>query len=121
MNLIDVTWSAVLGIDSDAFMVRRECSLMPPWAEIPSNATDVAAKAFRDWASDQTRVMGRTNWDEWYGDDGIYGDAVVIIHEPQNIAGKYEVCCERVIKATARKLTDKEAEHVDMMLAQEKL
>lgn len=118
MERTSVVWSAVLGTDSDAFMVRREETLLPEWAAVSSNAAEAAAEVLRLWIAKQDRACSITRWADWYGDDEE-GSAVVIVHEPESIRGRFGVRCERVIQASARPLSKGEYEKLDKMIAAE--
>ncbi len=112
MATVDVIWSAVLGIDSDAVMVRRECTLLPPWAGIASNARDVAAEVLTTWCDLE-------EWEDWFGMDSGEASAIVIIHEPEAVSGRYRVDLELKVAGRAHELSKEDSAQLDMMLAAE--
>lgn len=112
MAKVSVIWSAVLHPDSDGIMARREETLMPLWADMASNANEVAADVLRHWCD-------LDRWDEWFGLDAGDGECAVIIHAPASIRGRYRVNLELVTKARAEPLTAKESKRLDFMLENE--
>lgn len=116
---ISIIWSAVLSVDSDHVFARREETIVRRREVFAGNAETIAAEVIRDWLEDGDNG-GFSNWDETFGSDEITADGiVVVIHEPDQIAGRFAVDCERVLKARARRLDEKESAALDAMLAQE--
>ncbi len=116
---MSVIWSAVLSVDSDHVFARREETTVRRRDVFANNAETIAAEVIRDWLEDGD-AGGFDNWNEIFGSDEITADGiVVVIHEPGEIAGRYSVDCERVLKARARRLDEKESAALDAMLARE--
>jgi len=117
---LSVIWSAVLAVDSDHVFARREQTIVHRREVFAGNAAAIAAEVLRDWIEDSGPTYGVSNWDEEFGPDETSVDgAVVIIHEPKEIAGSYSVDCERVLTARARRLDEKELAALKSILARE--
>lgn len=103
-----ITWSAVIE-DCTAPCVERRTSTIHAIATPPG---DVAAATVMQWWLEDTpshRGFGVTNWEDHAGDDETEVTALVMIHEPAELAGLYEVHAER--KITARGYTAEPGEH----------
>lgn len=90
-----IVWSAVLA-DADAPCVKRRTtqilSVLPPTPE------DAAATALKWWMEEDDLHGFGTNW-YVEADDLTEMSALVVIHEPADFAGVYEVHLERKIEA----------------------
>ena len=74
---------------------RAQETLLPPWAESPSNALGAAEDIVQDYVSE--------HWDDLMGADP-WCVLLLEITKPPEIAGRYRVVVERVPKATAVQL-----------------
>lgn len=91
-----IVWSAVLTDVEEPCVTRRTTEIhsvmtLPPY--------DAAAQAFKWWLEDDDKRGFETNWVSYLGDDCNEVLAAVIIHEPSDMAGVYQVSVERVITA----------------------
>ena len=95
--MIDVVWRAY---NPDAYpgSMKPQTTLLLPWAGIADNAEKVAEEVC------ELYFRGDDEWVYWFGDDTSV-DLMVEITEPPEIAGRFSVEIERVLKARASRTT----------------
>ena len=93
---ITVTWSAMLEYADEPSVRRRTTQILAVCDPPPELA---AATVLKWWfEADEPKGWG-SNWDEEVGADETSATAHVVIHEPSEFAGCYEVRIERVLQA----------------------
>lgn len=106
-----ITWSAVIEGRDAPCVVRHTTDIL---SVIPPPGDAAAATALKWWLEDIADGWSRvSNWDAQIGDDETEATAHVMIHEPAELAGLYEVHAER--KITARGYTAEPGEHQDVV------
>jgi hypothetical protein len=93
MTLIDVEWSLTVG---DSPTSHRQTTLLPPWAEVASNAETVAEAC-------ASAYFTRAEWVEWFGTEDDEAGVIIDIHKPAAVAGRYSVALGRTVTAHAIK------------------
>lgn len=93
-----ITWSALIE-GSDALCVTRHTTTI--YGIVTPPGDNAAAIAIRWWLEDADPDQpSLTNWDSIIGDDEVCATAHVMIHEPAELTGLYEIHLERQITAT---------------------
>lgn len=92
-----IIWSAVLA-DSEAACVSRQTTQIIAFA--PPAPQDAAATALKWWLEEpMPHASSWNHWDAEFDEDTNEARAFVIIHEPADMAGVFEVELERPIVA----------------------
>lgn len=83
-------------------MVARESvlTLFEPDADEGSERVESAVECYFDDADEA--------WRRLFGDDEVSATVIVEVHEPPQIAGRYEVALNRTVKASALRLAQRE-------------
>lgn len=106
--MTNIVWSAVL-LEADAPCVtRRTTQILSVFSPEPQ---DAAATVLKWWLEeDNVDILG-TNWDSEAGDATLLNGHVVI-HDPAELAGVYEVEVERVIQARGYEADEHHAKEI---------
>jgi hypothetical protein len=91
-----IVWSAVFTDVEEPCVTRRTTEIH---SVIPLPPEDSAAQAFKWWLGEDRQGGFETNWESYLGNECDEVLAAVIIHEPADMAGVYEVRVERVTTA----------------------
>lgn len=111
---IEIIWSAVIG-DADAPSVnRRETQIL---SITPPEPAEAAATALKWWLEDSPDQGWSTNWQNEAGDEPEL-KATVVIHEPPEFAGCYDVEVERVLQASGSPAAEDDAQRVRDLLTE---
>lgn len=105
---VTIIWSAVHDRSYEACVVRRTTQILSLSKPDPQ---DAAATALKWWFEEDAPTDGyANNWDCEIGADETEASAHVVIHEPADMAGVFEVHLERTIVARGYQTDTADAE-----------
>ena len=96
MTTLKIVWSAVLDGSGTLCVNRRETQIVTDCDPSPA---DAAATVLKWWLEDDEPAGWVTNWEHEI--DANDGRCFVVIHQPPEFAGCYDVDLKRVIQARA--------------------
>jgi hypothetical protein len=100
MTATHITWSAILDGGDEPCATRRTSQIL---SLLPLQPDEAAAQVFGWWLEetpDGAWLSASTNWLFFLDDGDTEASALVVIHEPPEMAGTYAVEAKRVIEAT---------------------
>lgn len=111
---IEIIWSAVLQKADAPSVTRRTTQLL---SLLPPEPAEAAATALKWWLEDHDPDQMGTNWEAEAGDENKV-TGIVVIHDPPEFAGCYDVEIERVLQASGSTAADDDAQRVRDLLAE---
>lgn len=111
---LTIVWSAVLQNSHEPCVKRRTTQILSLLDPEPQEA---AATALKWWLEEDEPRGWISNWDAEIGDGETEAHAYVVIHEPPEAAGCYDVQLERALTASGYPANPSDSKHVLAVLA----
>lgn len=102
-------WSAVVQGEDKPVVKRRTTQVL---SVLPLDPQDAAATVFKWWLENTADDTDSSNWDYEFGDPENTEVCHVVIHEPAEAAGCYEVHAERALTVRGYMAEESDAQRV---------